>query len=212
MTSLALCLISGKMSSLKKEYFMPKIDYYLPLCKDKIYHLYNRGNGKERLFYTDENYNHFLRLYRKYLYNDLNTFAYCLMPNHFHLLVRITNNVPQIVSENFRKFFISYSMAINIQEERKGNLFQRTFKRKIIEEENYLYAAIYYIHANPVHHGIINDLTLYKFSSFNDLFKNNGDLLCRNEIMEWFEGVEGFFNYHKKMNDYYDYDFLIEDI
>lgn len=199
------------MSSLKCENNMKKIDYYLPLYKDKIYHIYNRVNGKEKLFYNDKNYCHFLRLYIKYLYDCLDTFAYCLMPNHFHFLVRIKNSNSQIVSENFRKFFISYSMAVNIQEERKGNLFQRAFKRKIIEDENYLFAAVYYIHSNPVHHGISNDLTMYKFSSFNDLIRNQGNLLCRSEIMEWFGGVNNFIDYHKKIKDYYDYEFLIED-
>jgi len=111
---------------------MKKIDYYIPLYKNKLYHFYNRGNGKEKIFFREENYLYFLRQYEKYLSDSVDTFAYCLLPNHFHLLGRIMIDNPDFVSEKFRKFFISYSRSINVQEKRKGNLFQRGFKRIII--------------------------------------------------------------------------------
>ena len=115
-----------KMSSLT--ICMQKIDYYIPLYRYKLYHIYNRGNGNENVYYIDENYYYFLRQYDKYLSESVDTFAYCLLPNHFHLLVRIKIDNPETASENFRKFFISYSMSINKQEKRRGNLFQRGFK------------------------------------------------------------------------------------
>lgn len=144
---------------------MKKVDYYIPLYKDHLYHIYNRGNGKENIFFEERNYFYFLSQYEKYLFELLDTFAYCLLPNHFHLLVRPKVNNPEKVAEQFRKLFISYSMSINKQEKRKGNLFQRGFKRKIIENEKYFYSAVYYIHSNPVHHRMVKDLTEYKFST-----------------------------------------------
>ena len=191
---------------------MKKIDYYIPLYKDKLYHFYNRGNGKENIFFREENYFYFLRQYEKYLADSIDTFAYCLLPNHFHLLGRIKSDNPDIVSEKFRKFFISYSMSINVQEKRKGNLFQRGFKRKIIENEKYFYSAVYYIHANPVHHGLLKDLARYTFSSYDTLCGENETILCRNELMEWFGGKNRFINYHTEMkrNSFND-DYMIED-
>ena len=191
---------------------MKKTDYYIPLYKNKLYHFYNRGNGKENIFFKDENYFYFLRQYEKYLADSVDTFSYCLLPNHFHLLGRIKTDDPDIVSENFRKFFISYSMSINVQEKRKGNLFQRGFKRKSIENEKYFYAAVYYIHANPVHHGLVRDLTKYNFSSFNILIGNDKTNLRREELMEWFGGKNKFVKYHIEMkNKVYNNDYMIED-
>jgi putative transposase len=191
---------------------MKKVDYYIPLYKDKLYHLYNRGNGNEKIFFNEENYFYFLRQYEKYLSDVVDTFAYCLLPNHFHLLGRIKLDRPEIVSEKFRKFFISYSMSINEQEKRKGNLFQRGFKRKIIENEKYFYAAVYYIHSNPVHHGITKNLTQYNFSSYNSLCGNNKSILCRDELMEWFGGKDKFIKYHMEMRkNVFNDDYIIED-
>ncbi len=191
---------------------MKKINYYIPLYKDKVYHIYNRGNGNEKIFFNEDNYYYFLRQYYKYLSDSLETFAYCLLPNHFHLLVRVKNNQPAIVSERFRKFFISYSMSINIQEKRRGNLFQRGFKRKIIDNENYFYSAVYYIHANPVHHNIVGDLRNYKFSSYKILAGNNETRLSRDIVIEWFGGKSNFICFHSDMKrDYFSDNYLIED-
>jgi len=191
---------------------MKKIDYHIPLYKDKIYHIYNRGNGNEKIFFAEKNYDYFLRQYKKYLSDYLETFAYCLLINHFHLLVRIKSDNPELLSEKFRNFFISYSMAVNIQEKRKGNLFQRAFKRKIIDDENYFYSAVYYIHANPVHHNVIRDLRDYKFSSYNSLIGKSNTMLCRDEVIEWFGGKEKFISYHTEMKrSYFSDNYLIED-
>jgi len=191
---------------------MKKIDYYIPMYKDNLYHIYNRGNGREKIFFNEENYSYFLRKYDKYFFELADTFAYCLLPNHFHLLIRPKLNEPELISEQFRKFFISYSMSINKQELRKGNLLQRAFKRKIIDDEEYFYTAIYYIHSNPIHHKIVDDLTKYKFSSYNSLVSDKETKLCRDEVMDWFGGKNYFIEYHTEMKrNYFSYDFVIED-
>ena len=61
------------------------------LEKDKVYHIYNRGINSETIFNSDENKHYFLKLYSKYLENKADTFAYCLMDNHFHFIIRIVN-------------------------------------------------------------------------------------------------------------------------
>jgi putative transposase len=191
---------------------MKKIDYYPQLYKGQIYHIYNRGNGKENIFFSKRNYRYFLLQYDKYLSQFLDTFAFALLPNHFHLLVRIKTEYHEIISEQFRKFFISYAMSINKEQKRRGNLFQRQFKRKLIDNEKYFYAAVYYIHSNPVHHFIVNDLTEYPYTSYK-LFEGESETkLCKNEVFEWFGGKESFFEYHKEFNrDIYSDNLMIEE-
>jgi len=64
-------------------------DYWPPLIPGGIYHIYNRGNNRENLFYTADNVRFFLDRYTKYMEPTLETYAYCLLPNHFHLLERV---------------------------------------------------------------------------------------------------------------------------
>ena len=200
------------MSSLNNTNNMSKTDYYIPLYKDNVYHIYNRGNGKEKIFYKNENYLYFLNQYEKYISEYADTFAFCLLPNHFHMLIRIKCDDPETIAEAFRKFFISYSMSVNKQEQRKGSLFQRGFKRKMIEDSRYFYSAIYYIHSNPVHHKIVKDLTNYKFSSFHLLSVEKETRLCRDEVINWFGSKEIFINYHREFKrNTIDDNFMIED-
>ncbi len=191
---------------------MKKINYYEPLYKNNLYHIYNRGNGKEKIFFNNGNYYYFLRQYDKYLSSILDTFAFCLLPNHFHLLIRIIIDDPEKISEQFRKLFISYTMSVNRQQKRKGNLFQRAFKRKLINDERYFYSAVFYIHSNPVHHLTTKDFTGYPFSSYQIFKSNQNTRLCKNEVFNWFGGKEQFFKYHneyegKLLNENY----IIED-
>lgn len=191
---------------------MKKTDYHIPLYNGSLYHIYNRGNGREKIFIVKKNYYYFLNQYKKYISNYADTFAYCLLPNHFHFLIRTKSNDPGILSENFRKLFISFTMSINKQEKRKGNLLQRGFRRKIIEDEKYFYSAIYYIHSNPVHHKIVDDLKKYEFNSYYSLVSNDKTFLCRDQVMEWFSGRQNFIDYHNQPNcKIYNDDFLIED-
>ena len=191
---------------------MNKTDYYIPLYNECLYHIYNRGNGREKIFYEPANYAYFHKQYEKYISEFVDTYAFCLLPNHFHLLVKIKHKESGIISEAFRKLFISYSMSINKQQQRKGSLFQRGFKRKLINAEKYFYAAVYYIHSNPVHHRLVPDFKKYKYSSFSLLSGEKETKLCRSEVMDWFGGKDNFMKYHlEKDRKNYDYSFMIED-
>jgi len=184
----------------------------IPLEAGKYYHIYNRGNNHEKLFYKKENYEYFLRKYNYYLSGYLDTFAFCLLPNHFHLLVRVKEVNPpikvppfkkvepfspdRIISEQFRFFFTGYAMAINKQEERTGSLFQKNFKRIQVTNEAYIKNLIFYIHANPQLHGIINDFRKYKWSSYNSILSCNTEELIKKEVVEWFDDIQNFIDYH----------------
>src|SRR3982751_6807851 len=100
----------------------------------KIYHIYNRGNNRENIFREERNYPYFLSLWKNHVHPIVETFAYSLLPNHFHMVVRIRyeklNNghtihtVEKKVSRHFSNFFNAYAKSINKAYERRGSLFQ----------------------------------------------------------------------------------------
>jgi len=133
---------------------------------DYFYHLYNRGINGEIIFKTARNYQFFLNKIKETLLDVCDIYAYCLMPNHFHLLVKIkdepslkeiTNlqgkdlekglhSSQNIFSKQFSKVFNSYSQAFNKENTRHGALIESPFKRKLITSEDYLRQCIVYIH------------------------------------------------------------------
>ena len=173
--------------------------------EDKFYHIFNRGNNRENIFKEEDNYYYFLKQYEKYLSNAVDTYAYCLMPNHFHLLVRIRENktssvfkAPQVsklltpAEKAFRDFFISYAKSINKKYDRVGSLFQYKFKRKEINDEMYLKRLVMYIHQNPVVAGFCDSVSEWKFSSYKSLLSALPTKLKREEVISWFNEKENF--------------------
>ena len=216
------------MSNLKK--------YLCELNPDNYYHIYNRANGKDKLFLSERNRHHFLNTYSLYLSDFVETHTYCLIPNHFHFLVRVrseshilkkakpnydkylkkNNNSETIIcdllSEAFRRFFIAYSKAFNKEQNRHGNLFERPFKRILIDNDDYFTQLIYYIHSNPENHKIINSFKNYKWSSYHSFLSEKSTRLQRNSVLDWFGGKEEFIKFHSMYHECKDMDkFMIED-
>ncbi len=174
---------------------------YEPLQADRYYHVYNRGNNKQHIFFETKNYFHFLNLIKKYLIEVCDIYAYCLIKNHFHLLVKTKENIPdKIISQAFSNCFNAYSKAINKSYNRTGSLFQDRFKRKMISEESYLRSLIMYIHLNPEMHNIIEDFTKYNFSSFNSLISEKQTLLNRQAVLDIFGDGVNFKLLHLERN------------
>jgi putative transposase len=181
--------------------FLAMIDIFEP---EGIYHIYNRAIGKEKLFLSEENYVYFLTKYQHYLGEKFETLAYCLIPNHFHFLVKIkpTFSNEQVV-KSFADFQNSYTKSINKVFSRKGSLFQRKFKRKKIDSEEYLSQIIIYIHLNPVKHHLTKSAFDWKYSSFNSYFSEKPTKLNRSLGLDWFGGVEGFRVSHQENVEIY---------
>src|SRR6187399_869783 len=130
---------------------MAKTEHYFtrfePNC---YYHIYNQSVDKKPLFTRPSNYLFFLSRLKKYLIELVDVFAYCLLGNHFHLLIRVKERaVDKAVSHAFQQMFQSYAMAFNKQEKRVGTLFQSPFKRVEVKTEAYFNYLVWYIHANP---------------------------------------------------------------
>ncbi|MEW5797904.1 MAG: hypothetical protein AB1728_02750 [Bacteroidota bacterium] len=135
---------------------------------DKYYHIYNRSNNREIAYRSSENYNYFLGKYKKYVSPYVDTIAYCLMPTHFHFLVRVVTEEIDVLRNNIGVLLSSYTKAINKQYNRNGSLFQRHTKAVVVDDESYLLTLIMYIHQNPIRAGLIDYQEDWKFSSYQD--------------------------------------------
>ncbi len=171
-----------------------------------FYHIYNRANSnKEKLFIQDKNYQYFLSQFDGYLGGYLEVWAYCLIPNHFHFLVRVKGlggDVNKKLTEQFRKFFISYTQAINKQELRRGSLFQKSFKRILVDSDEYISALIHYIHFNPIYHKLVDNIDQWEYSSYQSLLSDRPTKLYRNEVIEWFGGKKELERFHLEDKEY----------
>ncbi len=180
---------------------------------ENIYHLYNRANGSENLFREEKNYSFFLERYFRYIDPIAETFAYCLMPNHFHVMVRIrkseeiiinlsrlpssNENLAGLVSKQFGNLFNSYAKAYNKMYKRNGSLFQRPFKCKKVEHSSYFTQLILYIHNNPIKHGFVKTAMDWPHSSIHQFLQPNnktesGAKLNKIEVIDWFGDIHQF--------------------
>jgi len=139
----------------------------LSFTPDEFYHIYNRGNNKGRIFFEPENYPFFLEKLGKYLRPDqVDIHAYCLIPNHYHILVRLLSGSD--FSEKMHDLSISYAKSINKRYPRAGHLFQGRFKAKHVDSTEYLLHLSRYIHLNPRFGGIVQRAEDWEFSSYRD--------------------------------------------
>ena len=171
------------------------------LLSGSYYHIYNRGINGCNLFYEEENYRFFLKLYHDYIDPITETYAWVLMKNHFHILVRIKD--PESLPDKsphqyFSNLFNSFSKSINKKYSRHGGLMERPFKRKKITDQNYLIDALVYINNNPVHHGFCSKPQDYKWSSYNLYLTEKPPELFKMVIREWFDDTENFIYVHEK--------------
>ncbi len=135
-----------------------------PLQAENFYHIYNRGNNRQNIFFDRENYIYFLRLMKKYLVvNGIDIIAYCLMPNHYHFLVYLRNDN---LSGAMRSLSLAYTKAINKRFERSGVLFQGRFQSILVSDTDYLINLSRYIHLNPVEAGFADRPEEWEFSSY----------------------------------------------
>ncbi|UBF27204.1 transposase [Kovacikia minuta CCNUW1] len=131
-----------------------------------FYHLYNRGNNRQNICFERENYLHFLRLVRRHLtVESVEILAYCLMPNHYHLLVYLKAGN---LSEPMKSLSLAYTKGMNARYERVGALFQGRFCSIQVEQEAYLLHLVRYIHLNPVKGGLVKHPGEWEFSSYRE--------------------------------------------
>ncbi len=221
-----------------------------------FYHIYNRGINSCNLFEEKVEYVKFLQLFNIYIFPVCEVYAYALMKNHFHLLVRIKEDViykysieevrkytsnnqnfnanrskdavglnyknnytvgveynkwetiarPDSVKDlsaslsiktpnatkHFSHLFNAYGRYYNVKNNRHGALFERPFKRKLINSEEYLRQSVLYIHNNPVHHGFMSNPAEYAWSSYLTCMSEKETKLHREEVISMFGDKSNF--------------------
>lgn len=161
---------------------------------ERYYHIYNHANGDDNMFRESKNYDFFLEKCQFHILPIADTLAWCLMPNHFHFLIKIRSEKEielsfpkfktlekierrKFLSKQFSNFFSSYSQAFNKVYRRRGSLFLKNFKRKEITSDSYLKNIVLYIHLNPIKHGFTKNLQDWLHTSFNELPSLNPDFM-----------------------------------
>jgi REP element-mobilizing transposase RayT len=195
----------------------------IPLQQGVFYHIYNRGNNRENIFIEDRNYSLFLKLYSRYIPPVADTYAYCLLRNHFHFLVRIrTEQELQTlkVSETFRvlnpsqqfsNLFNAYAKTINNAYNRTGSLFQNPFgRRAVVSNQHFIYLIIY-IHLNPQRHRLVEDFRSWPYSSYHAFLSTKSTQLQREQVYGIFGGREELVYSHSNVTNFLPIEYLVND-
>ena len=187
-----------------------------------IYHIYNHANGWENVFACVENYHYFLRKYWDKVSPVADTLAYCLMPNHFHLLIRVREakvldveldayfkRKPKvreamtveeqhhfIVRRYFHNFLSGYVKGFNKYHRRKGSLLRQNTRRKLVHDVSYLMNVITYIHLNPVVHDFVLKPEEWTHSSYLAYLNDMPTKIIRDEVLSWYSNREDFIKVH----------------
>ena len=162
--------------------------------ENELYHIYNRGNNRQEIFFTPANYIYFLKKVRTYVLPHCDILSYCLMPNHFHFLIhsdkrtiiqkRVGLKQKNVLSEGIRNLLSSYTQGINKQNNFTGSLFQQNTKAKAIVKgaENYDAICFHYIHQNPLRGKLVKKMEDWPYSSFSDYCGLRNGTLCHKEL------------------------------
>jgi putative transposase len=134
-------------------------------AREQYYHLYNRGADRNLLFFSPANYEHCLRLIKRYHQRyGATVIAYCLMPNHYHFLLRQESDEP--LSKFIGVLFNAYVQAVNREQGRSGTLFQGRFSHARIDREEYAIHLCRYIHLNPVRAKLVARPEDWQYSNY----------------------------------------------
>ncbi|MCX6198837.1 MAG: transposase [Bacteroidetes bacterium] len=161
----------------------------MELTDGNVFHIYNRGNQRQQIFFTEANYQYFLQKMANALLPHADLLAYCLMPNHFHWLVQIKSDSEgsNIYAANFSKAMAillrSYARAMQRQQGFTGSLFQQNSKSKILTTENDVLTCFNYIHQNPVKASLVQKANAWEYSSIGEYLKLSGINFCNNPLL-----------------------------
>jgi len=158
---------------------------------DAIYHVISRGIRKDNIYYENKDKDKFLYKLKetKEKYN-LKIFSYCLMENHYHLLIRTPKSN---LTKAMHYLNASYTNWFKAKHEIVGPIFQGRYKSILVEDESYLLTLSSYIHLNPLRAGMVEYLKDYKYNSYNEYInKTENNLVDKNLLLSKFEDIERF--------------------
>lgn len=168
------------------------------LSESNLYHVMLRGNGQRQIFQDDEDNRRFIEALRSYKETcGYQIYAYCLMGNHVHLLIRI-NPDGEPLNKIFRRIGAHYVYWYNRKYHRAGHLFQDRYKSEAVEDEAYMFAVLRYIHQNPVKAGIAQAMDSYPYSSYHEYLSPRPMQLTDADFINSLMNRRAFIAFHKK--------------
>ena len=192
-------------------------------AEDSYYHVFNRGVEKRKIFMGEEDYTTLqsylfrylqpiekvaekypdtpVRLYGKNLSEEVELVAYCLMPNHFHLLLR--QRTKDGISKLLKQITNAYTLYFNQKNDRVGGLMQGRFRASLVDNESLFIHLVRYIHLNPIAEGLTKDLNAHRWSSYPDYLDHPTELpSSKSKILSYFPSVGAFRGFHEDQADY----------
>jgi REP element-mobilizing transposase RayT len=148
---------------------------FAPFVPGQYYHVFNHANGGDDLFVDMDDYSQFLLYLQQNALPWLRILAWCLLKNHFHLIIQVrkesevpdSRNINAAVGEAFRLAFSLYAQEFNQRHDRGGSLFKKRFRHVWIDQPEYLYQAVHYVNRNAAHHGLAASIADWRWSSFH---------------------------------------------
>jgi len=197
------------------------IHYWHEYIHDAFYHIYNRSSNDRNIFTNKWGYNFFLDKYQHYFSLYFDTYAYCLLPNHYHFLVKVKNekeilpylesmertkainlylrgqdSINSLIEDQFRRFHSSYALKHNIKNRTRGQLFVNRHKRVVQDTTAKIEYLLCYIHHNPIHHNFHTNFTDWPYSSYLDYLNEDNRIIDVEAGLNIMGGFDRFLMIH----------------
>jgi REP element-mobilizing transposase RayT len=178
------------------------------IIPDNFYHVYNRATERRTMFYSDKDYEYFIKkaLFFKEKTN-IKILAYCVLPNHWHFLLKETKKSTSKVNFSGASKFISllsnsYTKYFNLNKNHSGRILQGPFKSKLVRDDNYLHNLIAYINLNHLKHKITKNIDDWSYTSHHDyLYQAKFNLIDKDYLID-FKGYKySVDDYIKRINE-----------
>ncbi|NWG04156.1 MAG: transposase [Syntrophaceae bacterium] len=145
---------------------MPRISR--GLIDGSVYHVINRGNGRQVIFHKDKDYQAFIGIMEEAKVNySVKVYAYCLMPNHFHMVLmpeeatHLSKMMQWLMTSHVRRYHRHYGTS--------GHIWQGRYKSFLIQMDNHLLEVLRYVESNPLRAGLVNSAKDWPWSSYHEL-------------------------------------------